>query len=176
MQYGYLYFYTSTIYKWHPLIKKYNFYSLILDSFSFLHKKGCIRIYGFVIMPNHIHLIWQILQANGKESPVASFHKFTAHHFESYIRKNNPEDLSNYLVHWHTRKYNFWQPEPDWFLLHKESTIIQKLNYLHMNPLQERWNLVNDPVKYPYSSAMFYETGVKHFDFLYDYRDFDVTY
>lgn len=173
MEYGALYFYTSTILNWRPLIHQYNFYESITDSLSFLHKKGHLRVYGFVIMPNHIHLIWQILKQNGKESPVASFKKFTAHHFEQHLAKNNPADLLNYKVDWRTRKYNFWQPEPDWFLLFKEETTRQKLNYMHNNPLQRHWQLVTDPVDYRFSSARFYETGEKEFEFLYHYADYD---
>jgi REP element-mobilizing transposase RayT len=29
----------------------------------------------FVIMPNHFHLIWELLKPNGKESPVASLNE-----------------------------------------------------------------------------------------------------
>lgn len=173
MEYGALYFYTSTIYQWKPLIDQYNFYETITDSLSFLHKKGVIRVYGFVIMPNHIHLIWQLLKYNGKESPAASLMKFTAHHFQQHIILTNPADLTNYRVDWRSRKYNFWQPEPYWFLLYKEKTTVQKLNYIHNNPLQEKWKLADQPAKYKYSSAKFYETGIKDFDFLYHYMDFD---
>lgn len=34
-----------------------------------------------------------------------------------------------------------------------------KLDYIHMNPLQEHWNLVLSPEDYVYSSARFYEYG-----------------
>ncbi len=173
MEYGALYFYTSTIYQWRPLIHQYNFYETITNSLSFLHKKGVIKVYGFVIMPNHIHLIWQLLKYNGKESPAASLMKFTAHHFQQQIILTNADDLVNYRVDWRSRKYNFWQPEPHWFLLYKEKTTVQKLNYIHYNPLQQKWKLADLPAEYKYSSARFYETGMKEFDFLYHYMDFD---
>jgi len=119
-----------------------------------------------------MHPIWQLLQLNGRESPVASLMKFTGHHFEKHLRQNNPEDLLQYAVDWRCRKFNFWQPEPDWFLLLKERTTAQKLRYIHGNPLQEKWNLVKEPVDYFYSSARFYETGKSDFSFLYNYRDY----
>lgn len=173
MKYGSLYFYTSTIYKRRPLIQQYQFYDTIIDSLTFLHSRKCLRVYGFVIMPNHMHLIWQMLKPNGKESPVASLMKFTGHSFQKYLLQQNQKDLLNYQVDSVTRKYNFWQPEPDWYLLKKEKTTIQKLNYIHSNPLQAKWRLVEHPEEYVYSSAKFYETGIKTFDFLYHYFDFD---
>jgi putative transposase len=174
MEYGSLYFYTSTINDWKPLIRRYCFYDIILESLSYLHQNRCLRVYGFVIMPNHMHLIWQLLKPNGKESPAASLMKYTAHRFEQHIRRKNPADLDNYLVNWKTRKYNFWRPEPDWFLLSREETTWQKLKYIHHNPLQKGWGLAKAPETYPYSSARFYETGIRSFDFLYHYKDFDI--
>ena len=172
MDYHELYFYTSSIREWKPLIRQYNLEPIILDSLSFLRKKECINVYGFVIMPNHFHLIWELPKQNGKESPVASLMKFTAHQFEKYLRQKDPAILNEFAVEWNSRQYNFWQPDADWFLLNNEPTALQKLNYMHANPLQKHWNLVDDPVKYPFSSAKFYETGVNDFDFLSDYRDY----
>ncbi len=171
MRYHEIYFYTATIKDWKPLIKKYNQYDVILQSLSYLNNKNCIKVYGFVVMPNHIHLVWEMLQPNGKETPVSSFMKFTAHVFEQNLRKNNRDELKHYAVNSKNRKYNFWQPEPDQFLLYKAETIAQKLNYMHNNPLQDHWQLVNDSLEYPYSSARFYELGESNFDFLHDYRD-----
>jgi putative transposase len=167
-----LYFYTATIYKWKTLLRDFHFEPLVLESLSFLSKKECIRVYGFVIMPNHMHLIWELVQNNGKESPAASLMKFTAHRFEEHLKRNQPFVLDEYVVDWRSRKYNFWQPKPDWFLLNKEETLLQKLTYIHTNPMQEHWDLVKDPAAYPYSSARFYEHRINDFDFLLDYRDY----
>lgn len=173
MDYHELYFYTSSIREWKPLIKQYNFEPIILSALSFLSKKKeCLKVYGFVIMPNHFHLIWELLKPNGKESPVASLMKFTAHQFEKYLQQKDPAALKEYVVEWHSRQFNFWQPNADWFLLNNESTILQKLNYMHTNPMQKHWNIIDDPIKYPFSSAKFYETRVNDFDFLFDYRDY----
>ena len=51
------------------------------------------------------------------------------------------------------------------------STIEQKLNYIHLNPMRGKWSLVNDPTEYYYSSCRFYEKGINDFEFLNDYRD-----
>ena len=42
--------------------------------------------------------------------------------------------------------------------------IMQKLDYIHKNPVSKRWQLVNDFTEYPHSSARFYEKGIKRYD------------
>jgi putative transposase len=169
MQYGKLYFYTSTIRNWIPLISEHHFEPIIIDSLSYLHRKECLKVYGFVIMPNHMHLLLEQLKSNGKETPIASLMKYTAHQFEQYLLKNDQKILKDFEVDWYSRKINFWQPHPDKFELYKEKTIRQKLKYIHYNPLQEHWALVKEPIDYFYSSARFYETGENSFPFLYHY-------
>ena len=171
MELGKLYFYTSTIRYWTPILSTYNLEPIIIDSFNFLHQRGCIKLYGFVIMPNHMHLILEQLRLNGKETPVASLMKYTSHQFEKVLKQNDPLALNRFRVDYRSRRVNFWLQHPDTFELFREKTIFQKLNYIHNNPLQEHWNLVKNPSDYLYSSARFYETGVKNFPFLYDYRD-----
>jgi len=97
--------------------------------------------------------------------------KYTAHEFQTILHQKAPRILEEYKVDWTSRKYNFWHPKPDWFLLYKQETIEQKLEYIHYNPMRGKWNLVTDPTAYYFSSARFYEKGIKEFDFLYDYRD-----
>lgn len=79
MEFGKLYFFTATMKDWIPLFEKREFKQIILDSLGFLASKSLIRIYAFVIMPNHIHVIWEMVEMNGKESPHAIFLKFTGH-------------------------------------------------------------------------------------------------
>jgi putative transposase len=43
------------------------------------------------------------------------------------------------------------------------AVIYQKLEYIHNNPLQEKWNLAKSPHEYKWSSAGFYETGEDEF-------------
>jgi hypothetical protein len=166
-----LYFYTTTIKSWIPIIGEYHLEPIIVESLNFLHDRGCLKLYGFVIMPNHLHMIVEQLLANGKETPIASFKKFTSHEFERVLKKRDPEKLKSFAVEWTSRKVNFWQPHPDVFELDNDETILQKLEYMHNNPLQTHWNLSKNPIDYFYSSARFYETQENTFRFLYDYRD-----
>ena len=49
--------------------------------------------------------------------------------------------------------------------------LFQKLDYIHHNPVSKRWNLVNDFRDYKYSSASFYEQGIKRYDRLIHVND-----
>lgn len=96
--------------------------------------------------------------------------KYTAHEFKNRLQQNAPQILNQYKVDWHSRNYNFWQPNADGFLLNQAATIEQKLNYIHLKPMRGKWSLV-DPTKYYYSSCRFYEKGINDFEFLTDYRE-----
>jgi hypothetical protein len=44
-------------------------------------------------------------------------------------------------------------------------------NYIHQNPIQEKWNLIDLPENYGYSSASFYIENKKSWSFLTHYYD-----
>lgn len=79
MALGEVYFWTSTIKDWKHLLNPDKYKELIIDIWKDQVKKSQIVIYGFVIMPNHIHVLWKLTAKNGKEMPHASFNKATAH-------------------------------------------------------------------------------------------------
>lgn len=39
--------------------------------------------------------------------------------------------------------------------------IIEKLNYIHNNPISKKWKLVENAIDYEHSSAQFYESESK---------------
>ena len=166
-----IYFYTATIKEWKNLLEPDRYKDIIINSLKYLVDKKKLAVYGLVIMPNHIHIIWELLAMNGKEKPHASFMKFTSHEFLNEMRMNHPEKLQAYEVESVTRDYNFWQRDPLPIELYTRSVVEQKLIYIHNNPLQEHWNLCQEPEQYKYSSALFYATGVDPFGILTHYMD-----
>jgi REP element-mobilizing transposase RayT len=160
---GNLYFWTATINNWYKLMQDDSWKQIIVDSLTYLSAKGKITVYAFVIMPNHIHLIWQTNELNGKESAQGSLLKFTAHEFKKRLRKEDPVALSLYAVDASNKLYEFWQRDSLAIHLLSREMALQKLNYLHNNPLAEHWQLCDSPESYYYSSARFYETGIDDF-------------
>ena len=116
-------------------------------------------------MPNHVHLIWRVEERNGKETSPGSFLKFTAHQFKKMPIKDQLSDLHNYRVSASNKSYEFWQRDSLAVHLYTREEAYQKLKYIRNNPLSERWQLATDPCDYWFSSARFYEQGVKNFGF-----------
>ena len=152
-----VYFWTITIKDWIHLLKSDEYKMIVIDSLQWLILNELVRIYGYVIMPNHIHLLWEQLKMNGKEFPKNSFEKFTAHQFQKRLQKNKPDVLSSFEVNASDRKYNFWLRDPLAIRVISREMASQKLEYMHNNPLQEHWNLCQSPGAYRFSSAGFYE-------------------
>ncbi|HMR83002.1 MAG TPA: transposase [Niabella sp.] len=169
---GEIYFWTATINKWQKLLLKDVYKDVIINSLLYLSNQKIIDVFAFVIMPNHIHLIWRTKALNGKESAQGSFLKYTAHIFKKMIRSEyGSRGLLPYAVNTGNKEYEFWQRDPLAIQLFRKKVAFQKLDYIHYNPLGAHWQLVKDPVEYKYSTAKFYETGSSDFSFLKDLRD-----
>ncbi|HLP39180.1 transposase [Lacibacter sp.] len=171
MEVGEIFFFTSTINNWKPLLKNDSYKQIIIDSLEWLANAGKLDVFAFVIMPNHFHVIWRTNDINGKETVQGSFLKYTAHQFRRKLLNDNPSSLAEYAVRASNKEYEFWQRDPVAIYLYSPPVAWQKLEYIHLNPLGEHWNLVTDPCEYYYSSASFYEKDIVHFPFLKDLRN-----
>lgn len=168
---GEIYFWTATINNWQRLLKPDTYKNVVIDSLEYLSNSGKIDVFAFVIMPNHIHLIWRINERNGKETAHGSFLKFTAHEFKKMLAREGENRLKDYAVDAHNKEYEFWQRDSLAVHLFTREVAYQKLDYIHYNPVQEHWQLTKDPCDYAYSTARFYEMGIKNFTFIKDLRE-----
>jgi len=171
MELGVIYFYTATILHWQKLLESDTYKLVIIESLAYLVQKQKIKVYGFVIMPNHIHLLFENTDMNGKEMPYVSFMKYTAHQFLQQLRKDDPDHLNNFKVDRNTRNYQFWQRNALPVAMYDRRIFEQKLDYIHLNPLQQHWQLATDPNDYIYSSCSYYEREDNRFNWLSHYRD-----
>jgi putative transposase len=171
MEIGIPYYYTATITKWHKLLKPDKYKDVIISSLQYLVEKKKIKVFAFVIMPNHIHLVWTLLEKNGKEMPHASFMKFTGHKFLEDLTANHSQLLPYFEVDSSTRKYHFWQRNSLPVALHSYKFWKQKIDYIHNNPCVAKWNLADLPEKYKYSSAKFYLEGIDEFGILTHWQE-----
>lgn len=161
-------FFTATNLKWKPLLQTDSHKRIILKSLHFLHTDRRMILYGFVIMSNHLHLIWQPYGDNEPKKIQHSFLKYTAQQIKFELLKHASEELEQYKVSARDREYQFWERNPLSIELYREKIFLQKLNYVHNNPVKAR--LCIYPEEYKYSSARFYETGEDEWGMLTHYR------
>jgi REP element-mobilizing transposase RayT len=142
-----------------------------MDQLKWLKDKCKIMVYRYAIMPNHLHIIWEMLEKNGKEMAHASFNKWTSSNFLKDLRANHPKVVSAFIEKTSERSHRFWQRDPLAILMDSRKKVEQKLNYIHVNPLQEKWSLAKLPEDYRWSSAKFYDSGEDEFGVLTHYRE-----
>lgn len=167
-----IYFFTATIHKWFALLEQDGNRELIIKYLKKLSDDGLLTVYGFVLMPNHVHIIWKQNKLNGKETPQGSFLKYTAHKFLNKLTSTGRSVL--YEVNAANKKHEIWQRDSLSIEIYSRTVAAQKLNYIHFNPVSGKWQLAKDDLDYYYSSARFYETGIDEFGFLINlYEVFD---
>lgn len=157
-------FFTATILEWKPLLAQDRYKDKIIKSLQFLVKEKRIRLNAFVIMINHIHLIWQALPGQTPEKIQHSLLKYTAQEIKLDLQRYNAELLFQFKVIAKDRDYQFWERNSLSIELRSAKVFIQKLEYLHNNPVKA--GLCISPGDYYYSSARYYETGIDDFGML----------
>jgi len=131
-------------------------------------EKERVRVFGFVIMNNHLHLIWQMLGNHKPDAVQRDFLKYTAQQIKFHLQTNEPELLERCKVQAKDRQYQIWKRNALSIDIYSEEVMLQKLNYIHLNPA--RASLVALPENYLYSSASFYILQEERFGFLSHYR------
>jgi len=169
MNIGEVYFWTSTIKDWQHLLNQDKYKTLITDCLKELTDRKLIKVYAYVVMPNHIHLVWELLEKNGKEMPHASFDKKTAHEILKDLKLYHSQLLFLFRVDEKEREYRIWQRDALAIEMTSKEKVEQKINYIHCNPLHEKWNLAKRPEEYKWSSAKYYELGEDEFGILTHY-------
>ena len=157
-------FFTASIYEMKHLLKQDKYKQIILDSLAFLVNDKRIYLYAFCIMSNHLHLIWQMCPGHKRENVQRDFLKFTGQAFRFDLLANHPLVFPHFEVNLKDRKYQFWQRNPLSIDLYNNEVFMQKLEYIHWNPVKAA--ICNLPETYKWSSAGFYENNDTEFSFL----------
>ncbi len=165
----YIQFFTATILEWKHLLKQDKYKDIIIESLRFLVIEKRVKIYAFVIMNNHIHLMWQIQPDHFLAEVQRDFLKFTAQRIKFDLLTNHPVVLERFRVNAKDRQYQFWERDPLSINLYTHSVFMQKLDYIHNNPVKK--GFCNLPEEYKYSSARFYFIGEDDFGFLTHLND-----
>lgn len=164
-------FLTAVCKDWLPLLQTDAAKKIILDSLKFCIEKGRLRLCAYVIMPNHIHLIWRINPDCKSEDVQRDFLKFTARSIIALLKTDCGDLYQRLYVQAADRNMQVWKRDSMSIDLYTERFFQQKLAYIHANPCQPKWMLAPAPADYLYSSAAYYEFNNDAFGIVTHYHD-----
>ena len=88
---------TITCYKWLPLIEKVNGYDVVYNWFHYLKTQGH-HIIGYVIIPNHIHVMIGFTKVKQTiNSIIGNGKRFMAYEIIRRLERNDEEEILNQL-------------------------------------------------------------------------------
>ncbi len=148
-------FVTCTVLHWIPVFTRPATVAIVLESLCFLKHEG-LRLYAYVILENHLHMV---VQSNDLGRDMARFKSYTSRQLLSYLSERNVRRILDQLAfykkaHKGDRAYQFWQEgfHPEW--IQNDETMRQKIEYVHHNPVKRGY--VDRPEHWRYSSARDY--------------------
>jgi len=168
---NFIQFFTAVCTDWLSLLKTDECKNVIIRALQYRVKTKQVGVAGFVIMPNHIHLIWRIAAGAKREDFQRDFLKITAKGIIDILQRTEQEAVKKITVNLKDRKLQVWKRNSMSIDLFNEKFLLQKLNYIHNNPCQPKWELVAHPFDYTYSSAKFYYNREDKFNMLKYYAD-----
>ncbi|OAQ13748.1 transposase [Bibersteinia trehalosi Y31] len=151
----------ATVY-WVDVFIREIYFQAVIESLDFCRKNKGMLIYGYCIMPSHIHLLFQAKENNPTEL-LRDFKKFTANLLLKLIRENQQESRREWLLWMFKRAgqkrenietYQFWQHHNQPIEIYSHKFFDEKLNYIHQNPVAS--GFVCEPWEWKYSSARNY--------------------
>ncbi|MEI8572547.1 transposase [Methylomonas sp. EFPC1] len=129
---------------------------IVLDALLYRQQQHNWRIYGYVILENHLHLL---VQADDLTHQLAHFKSYTARQLIDYLQAVNAERLLKQLnwfreAHKTDREYQLWEEGSHPQMIDNPDVLRQKLEYIHLN--QVKRDYVDLPEHWRYSSARNY--------------------
>jgi len=149
-------FMTCTVVEWLAVFTRPETVQILLDCWCYQREHAGLRLYGYVVLENHLHFI---AQAHNLNKCVSSFKSFTARQIIDHMQAQHADRLLERLsfskrAHKTDREYQFWQEGVHAELVFSDAMMREKLNYIHANPVKRGY--VNLPEHWRYSSASNY--------------------
>jgi len=135
---------------------------ILIRNIIFYQEKYHFQILGYVIMPSHFHWIITTDNEFGTISDIMrDLKKYSAWDIMDFIEnKSNNKFIETFRIigeKYKDQKRKSWQERFDDVIINSRSFFLQKLQYIHNNPVKA--GLVEQPEDYKYSSARNYKYG-----------------
>lgn len=127
------YFLTFTVKHWYYVFDRHDRFQILCDCIKYCQKNKGLKIYAYVFMLNHIHLI---VCAPDMIAFVRDFKKFTSNEIQKNIIATEPDILKLFLA---DNKFEFWQKTNMPENIESDKFFLQKANYIHNNPVRKQY-------------------------------------
>ena len=146
------YWMTSVTHNRLPIFRRDEFKKLITDAYNEAREKHKFLIFAYVIMLDHTHVITD--NAHEIKDILRYLNGVSANKIIKYLKANEHEEsLAKLRIQERAdkQKHSVYQHHPNAIRITGEDALMQKVNYIHLNPVRE--GLVEHPDDYLYSSA-----------------------
>ena len=150
---GHLHFITFTCYQRLPLLRSARARNVFVQILGKVRDRYGFSLVGYVAMPEHIHLLIGE-PARGAPSTVIQVLKQRVSRRLRRRRKADGRQMSLNFQQGDATLRRFWQRRFYDFNVWSLKKRVEKLHYMHMNPLKRK--LVNHPKDRPWSSFAYY--------------------
>jgi putative transposase len=148
------YFVTSTILDWMPVFRDEKYCRIIIDSLEYCRKFKGLKLYYYVIMPDHIHAIISS-EKNRIVDIMRDFKRFTSKSISSLAEDEETQfvlrKFRKYADKDKNCKYRVWQSGFHPQAITSDDMLNQKMEYIHQNPVVAGY--VKEDIDWKYSSA-----------------------
>ena len=148
-----IYFVTSTVVEWIPIFTSRAYFDILIDSLKYCKAEKGLKLYAFVILDNHFHLI---VSGDDLSRTLQSLKRFTSRKIIEQLKLHNKHWLLNQLAYFKKRykvesTFQVWQEGFHPQLILNEQMLVQKIDYIHNNAIER--GFVDAPEHWRYSSA-----------------------
>jgi len=145
-------FVTATVVGWLPVFTTAACCDILVRSLAYCRQHKGLKIYGWVILDNHFHAV---LAAPELSNVLRDLKSFTAKQILQQIQDEGRDWLFQQLrfqrLAHKTQDHQVWQEGSHPQAILSDEMMLQKLDYLHNNPIQRGW--VVAPEHWRFSSA-----------------------
>jgi len=154
-----LYFISYAVVYWIDVFVRKEYREVVIDSWKYCQQHKGLEIYGWVIMPSHVHLI---IGSNKEklDGIVRDMKSHTSTQLRKCITGYTGESRKEWML-WmmeragkengNNNSWQFWQQHNKPIALLNQEMFLQKLTYIHNNPVE--MGFVEKPEDWLWSSA-----------------------
>ncbi len=138
----------------HPVFRKNEMKELLCRAIDEARKS--FLLFAYVIMIDHLHLLTSRPSTNSEVLRVLK--GITARRVIDFLKENDYLESLKKLEHQkrdRNYKYSLWQTEKNVLPVFSERMFMEKLNYIHQNPV--RAGLIERAIDYQWSSARIWQ-------------------